>query len=118
MIYTYDFGDSWDHIIAVESVAPTPDGVAYPRCHWTTLPSSIPPHSTWPKPAGCCVFDDEHGKTGGAEAPAHSIESARRAVAAEAWRSVMPLTPVTPGRTVSNWSTLPSDVTHAGPYVG
>ncbi|WP_323747516.1 plasmid pRiA4b ORF-3 family protein [Catenulispora rubra] len=32
MTYTYDFGDSWDHIITVESVTPLAEGVAYPRC--------------------------------------------------------------------------------------
>jgi hypothetical protein len=32
MVYTYDFGDSWDHVIALESIAPPLEGVAYPRC--------------------------------------------------------------------------------------
>ncbi len=31
-IYTYDFGDSWEHAIVVEKVLPPEAGVAYPRC--------------------------------------------------------------------------------------
>jgi hypothetical protein len=30
--YTYDFGDSWDHIIQVEKVQDTEAGVHYPHC--------------------------------------------------------------------------------------
>jgi Plasmid pRiA4b ORF-3-like protein len=30
--YTYDFGDDWEHEIAVEEVRPAEGGVAYPRC--------------------------------------------------------------------------------------
>ena len=30
--YTYDFGDSWEHIIAVEKIMPKEDNVFYPRC--------------------------------------------------------------------------------------
>ena len=31
-IYTYDFGDSWEHMIVVEKVLPPDPGVAYPIC--------------------------------------------------------------------------------------
>jgi hypothetical protein len=31
-IYTYDFGDSWEHVIVVEKVLPPDPGVAYPIC--------------------------------------------------------------------------------------
>lgn len=31
-LYTYDFGDSWDHVIVVEKVLPPETGVAYPIC--------------------------------------------------------------------------------------
>ena len=31
-IYTYDFGDSWEHSIVVEKVLPSEAGVAYPIC--------------------------------------------------------------------------------------
>ena len=31
-LYTYDFGDSWEHAIAVEKVLPPEPGVAYPIC--------------------------------------------------------------------------------------
>jgi hypothetical protein len=31
-IYTYDFGDSWEHAIVVEKVLPPEPGVAYPIC--------------------------------------------------------------------------------------
>jgi len=31
-IYTYDFGDGWEHVIAVEKVLPPEPGVAYPIC--------------------------------------------------------------------------------------
>jgi hypothetical protein len=31
-LYTYDFGDSWVHAIAVEKVLPPESGVAYPIC--------------------------------------------------------------------------------------
>ncbi len=31
-LYTYDFGDCWEHDILVEDVAPAEPGVAYPRC--------------------------------------------------------------------------------------
>ena len=30
-MYTYDFGDSWEHVIVVEKVLPPEPGVAYPR---------------------------------------------------------------------------------------
>jgi Plasmid pRiA4b ORF-3-like protein len=30
--YTYDFGDSWDHVIEVEKTLPAEAGVRYPRC--------------------------------------------------------------------------------------
>jgi hypothetical protein len=32
LIYTYDFGDGWEHIIAVEEVRAAEAGVTYPRC--------------------------------------------------------------------------------------
>ncbi|WP_194911132.1 plasmid pRiA4b ORF-3 family protein [Catenulispora rubra] len=32
MTYTYDFGDSWEHVITAESVTAPAEGVAYPRC--------------------------------------------------------------------------------------
>jgi len=31
-VYTYDFGDSWEHAIIVEKVLPPEPGVAYPVC--------------------------------------------------------------------------------------
>jgi len=31
-VYTYDFGDSWEHAILVEKVLPPEPGVAYPIC--------------------------------------------------------------------------------------
>jgi hypothetical protein len=31
-VYTYDFGDSWEHGIAVEKVLPAEPGRAYPEC--------------------------------------------------------------------------------------
>jgi hypothetical protein len=31
-VYTYDFGDSWEHAIIVEKVLPPERGVAYPVC--------------------------------------------------------------------------------------
>ena len=31
-VYEYDFGDSWEHQIVVEKVAPAESGVSYPRC--------------------------------------------------------------------------------------
>jgi hypothetical protein len=30
--YTYDFGDTWEHVILVEKVLPVEAGVTYPRC--------------------------------------------------------------------------------------
>ena len=30
--YTYDFGDDWEHDLAVDAVAAAEPGVAYPRC--------------------------------------------------------------------------------------
>lgn len=32
MIYQYDLGDSWDHIIKLEKILPAEEGVKYPRC--------------------------------------------------------------------------------------
>jgi hypothetical protein len=32
ILYTYDFGDSWDHDILVEDVSPAAPDVGYPRC--------------------------------------------------------------------------------------
>jgi hypothetical protein len=31
-VYTYDFGDSWEHAIAVEKMLPPQPGLAYPVC--------------------------------------------------------------------------------------
>jgi len=31
-VYTYDFGDTWEHTVAVEKVLPPDPGVAYPTC--------------------------------------------------------------------------------------
>jgi hypothetical protein len=31
-VYSYDFGDGWEHSIAVEKVLPTEPGLAYPTC--------------------------------------------------------------------------------------
>ncbi|MGQ0802348.1 MAG: IS1096 element passenger TnpR family protein [Actinomycetota bacterium] len=31
-IYTYDFGDDWEHVITVESIDPVEAGAHYPRC--------------------------------------------------------------------------------------
>jgi hypothetical protein len=31
-VYTYDFGDSWEHAIVVEKVLPPEPGLAYPVC--------------------------------------------------------------------------------------
>ncbi|MBN1582255.1 MAG: plasmid pRiA4b ORF-3 family protein [Anaerolineae bacterium] len=31
-IYEYDFGDSWDHVLLVEKIMPSEQGVAYPAC--------------------------------------------------------------------------------------
>jgi hypothetical protein len=31
-VYTYDFGDGWEHAIVVEKVLPPEPGVAYPTC--------------------------------------------------------------------------------------
>jgi hypothetical protein len=30
--YTYDFGDSWDHVISIEKTEPAADGQSYPHC--------------------------------------------------------------------------------------
>lgn len=30
--YTYDFGDDWDHTVAIEKIQPAIDGQAYPAC--------------------------------------------------------------------------------------
>jgi hypothetical protein len=30
--YTYDFGDDWEHTVAIEKAQPAVDGEAYPRC--------------------------------------------------------------------------------------
>jgi Plasmid pRiA4b ORF-3-like protein len=30
--YTYDFGDDWDHMVAIEKIQPAIDGQAYPAC--------------------------------------------------------------------------------------
>ncbi|MFI5777134.1 plasmid pRiA4b ORF-3 family protein [Nocardia sp. NPDC051570] len=32
LTYTYDFGDSWEHAIAVEDSSPCEEGATYPRC--------------------------------------------------------------------------------------
>lgn len=32
LIYTYDFGDNWDHTILLEKVLPAEAGVKYPLC--------------------------------------------------------------------------------------
>lgn len=32
LLYTYDFGDDWEHLVQVEKVLPPEPGVAYPRC--------------------------------------------------------------------------------------
>ena len=32
IVYQYDFGDSWDHIILVEKILPPEPGVDYPTC--------------------------------------------------------------------------------------
>jgi hypothetical protein len=32
VVYVYDFGDDWQHYIAVEKILPAEPGVAYPRC--------------------------------------------------------------------------------------
>lgn len=31
-IYTYDFGDSWDHTVHLEAIIDSEEGVSYPRC--------------------------------------------------------------------------------------
>jgi hypothetical protein len=31
-LYEYDFGDGWEHVIAVEGIHPTEPAIAYPRC--------------------------------------------------------------------------------------
>ncbi|MGI9486943.1 MAG: plasmid pRiA4b ORF-3 family protein [Geminicoccaceae bacterium] len=31
-LYTYDFGDDWEHVITIEGTQPTLDGEAYPAC--------------------------------------------------------------------------------------
>lgn len=31
-IYTYDFGDSWDHIVKLEKILPIVEGETYPTC--------------------------------------------------------------------------------------
>lgn len=31
-IYTYDFGDNWEHDIVLEKILPPEEGVLYPRC--------------------------------------------------------------------------------------
>jgi len=30
--YTYDFGDSWEHVLVIEKAQPTAPGQAYPVC--------------------------------------------------------------------------------------
>ena len=32
LTYVYDFGDDWQHVVLVEKIAPSQEGVAYPRC--------------------------------------------------------------------------------------
>lgn len=32
VLYTYDFGDNWEHEIVLEKILPEQDGVFYPRC--------------------------------------------------------------------------------------
>ena len=32
VVYSYDFGDDWQHDLVVEKIIPAEPGVAYPRC--------------------------------------------------------------------------------------
>ena len=32
ILYTYDFGDNWEHDVVVEKISPAETGVEYPRC--------------------------------------------------------------------------------------
>jgi len=41
LLYTYDFGDGWDHTVRLEAVLARPDGAAPPRC--TAGGGSCPP---------------------------------------------------------------------------
>ncbi len=38
MIYTYDFGDSWEHGIALEKQLPTDPNIRYPVCTGASSP--------------------------------------------------------------------------------
>ncbi len=62
MTYTYDFGDDWEHIIAVESIAVPAEGVTYPRC--TGGRRATPPEDCggiWGYAALCEILaDPEH----------------------------------------------------------
>ena len=31
-LYTYDFGDDWEHVVAIEKTVPAAEGTTYPRC--------------------------------------------------------------------------------------
>jgi hypothetical protein len=44
MIYVYDFGDSWTHIIRLEKILEPEEGVVYPRC--TGGRRAAPPEDT------------------------------------------------------------------------
>lgn len=67
MTYTYDFGDSWDHAIAVESITPPTEGTVYPRC--TGGRRAAPPEDSggiWGYEALCEILadpdDDQHAE--------------------------------------------------------